>query len=301
MEKDKIEFVKLKMRDYHTTFENYLVRSSEIRKVGVPDGLFESMEYSLLAGGKRLRPILCLAAAEKCGCQQKDALPMALGLEMLHTATLIHDDLPCMDDDDTRRGKPSNHAVFGETMATLAGDALLAASIAYPLVHSVSISPARLLNAMRIFTEAIGPSGVYGGQALDMNLCRLTDDPDSVRNIAALKTGALIRAAVLSGAALGTDDKDALVCYYNYGTHLGSAFQIVDDILDATGTAEELGKTPGKDEKQGKITHVTVYGLEKAKEMARQESFLAKEAALPVLEEDDFLMGLADYLAYRTN
>lgn len=292
--------VKRELQRYRDFFEEYLVTSSEIRNKDVPEKLQQAMDYSLFAGGKRLRPVFCLAAAERCGCDPHDALPLALGFEMLHTATLIHDDLPCMDDDDMRRGKPSNHAVFGETLAVLAGDALLALSLQFPLCHSKNIEPHKLLKAMQIFSYAIGPAGVCGGQALDMDSTSATIDSDHVRKIASLKTGTLIRAAVTSGAALGTDDGNVLNCYYNYGTHMGSAFQIIDDILDVSSTAEKLGKTPGKDAKQGKITHVSIYGMERAAKMAGEETILAKESIIKILSENDFLAVFTEYLLRRT-
>ena len=301
MEELKIKSVKNTLKYYLSVFDEYLSSTREQRTKCVPDDLFAAMEYSLDAGGKRLRPILCMAAAERCGCHVNDALPLALGFEMLHTATLIHDDLPCMDNDDMRRGKPSNHVVFGETMAVLAGDALMACSLEYPLVCIKNIQPAKLLNAMKIFSTAIGPRGVCGGQALDMNTTSAEGDSDYVRRIAALKTGALIKAAILSGAALGSDDDFKLNCYAQYGLHLGSAFQIVDDILDVTSTAEDLGKTPGKDAEQGKITHVTVYGMEKARKMAQEESAMAIKSISPILGGEDFLCELAEYLVYRSN
>lgn len=301
MENRKIAIVKSVFEEYRISFDKYLKESFCLRSSGVPAKLQDSMEYSLNAGGKRLRPVLCLAAAERCGCSRFDAQPLALGFEMLHTATLIHDDLPCMDNDDMRRGKPSNHALFGETLAVLAGDALLAQSIEYPLLHSNNIPPNKLLLAMQIFCSAIGPAGVCGGQVLDMDTSGANGNPDYVRIIAALKTGALIRAAIQAGAALGTEYKETLDCYYNYGTHIGSAFQIVDDILDVVSSAEELGKTPGKDADQGKITHVSVYGLDVAYKMAEEESLLAKTAISKLLPEDDFLFLLPDYLLQRTH
>lgn len=285
---------------YAKSFEKYLETSYVQRKEGAPEKLYEAMEYSLTAGGKRLRPVLCLASAERCGCKNKDAMPLALGFEMLHTATLIHDDLPCMDNDDMRRGMLSNHAKYGETMAVLAGDALLAQSVEYPLTYSKNIPPHKLLRAIQIFTNALGPSGVCGGQVLDMDTSQAANDKNYVRKVAALKTGVLIRAAVTAGAALGTDDENVLSAYYDYGTHLGSAFQIVDDILDVTSTAEELGKTPGKDLEQGKINHVSVFGLEGAREIADTESKLAKKALAGILEEEDFLELLPEYLVNRT-
>ena len=292
--------VKNELNKYKTFFEDYLNASSELRNKGVPHNLLEAMDYSLFAGGKRLRPVLCLSAAERCGCSVTDALPLAMGFEMLHTATLIHDDLPCMDDDAMRRGKPSNHALFGETLAVLAGDALLALSFEYPLCHSINIEPSKLLRAMQIFSCAVGPAGVCGGQVLDMNTAAAAIDPNYVRKIAGLKTGTLIRAAVTAGAALGTEDPNILSCFYDYGTHIGSAFQIIDDILDVSSTAEELGKTPGKDAEQGKLTHVSVYGMEKAAKMAKQETKLAKKSILKLFPEGDFLPEFTEYLLRRT-
>lgn len=292
--------VKQKLESYRLKFEAYLADTKTDRSKGVPARLSEAIEYSLNAGGKRLRPALCLAAAERCGCQMEYALPMALGLEMFHTGTLIHDDLPCMDDDGMRRGKPSSHVRFGEALALLAGDSLMLEAAEFPLTHARNVKPERLMQAMQIFTSAMGPFGVCGGQVLDMEEDDGTGDPDYVRKIARLKTGALIRAAVMSGASLGTGDERLLDCYHNYGTHLGSAFQIVDDILDVTSTAAELGKTPGKDAEQNKLTHVTVYGMDKAKAMALEESRLAAAAVAEVLPQDDFLAELPSYLTGRT-
>ena len=293
-------FVKNELERYRLAVEDYILATEKTRAEGVPPELFEAMEYSLRAGGKRLRPALCLAAAKRSGVAEEAAMPMALGLEMLHTATLIHDDLPCMDDDDMRRGKPSNHAKFGETLALLAGDALFVQSLEFPMAELKAIAPANVLRAMHIFAKAIGPSGVCGGQVLDIDADKAKDEPDYVRRIAKLKTGALIQAAVLTGAALGSCGAAELDKYADYAAHLGSAFQIVDDILDVTSTAEELGKTPGKDERDGKVTHVTVYGLERAREMAAQESMAAKEALCDMLPEDDFLVLLPEYLVHRT-
>lgn len=293
-------FVKSELERYRLALEDYILETAPARAEGVPSELFESMEYSLRAGGKRLRPALCLAAAKRSGVDEKKAMPMALGLEMLHTATLIHDDLPCMDDDDMRRGKPSNHAKFGETLALLAGDALFVQSLEFPMANLTGIEPKNVLRAMHIFAKAIGPSGVCGGQVLDIDAAKAAGEPDYVRRIAKLKTGALIQAAVLTGAALGGAKETLRVRYADYAAHLGSAFQIVDDILDVTSTAEELGKTPGKDERDGKLTHVTVYGIERAREMAAEESEAARAALDGVLPQDDFLMLLPEYLVHRS-
>lgn len=292
--------VEKRLGECRAAFEEYLAASRPEREKGVPERLFEAMEYSLAAGGKRLRPALCMSAAKAYGIGCEQSLPLALGLEMFHTASLIHDDLPCMDDDDMRRGRPSNHKVFGETMAVLAGDSLLLAAFEYPLANLSGIAAARALGAMKIFAKAAGPSGVCGGQVLDMDAAKKTD-PEYVRSIALLKTAALIRASALCGAALGTDDERQLACFSDYGWHLGTAFQIVDDILDVTGTAEQLGKSVGKDAEQEKVTHVTVFGLEKARQMALEESAAARNSLSGILGGDDFLMLLPEYLADRTN
>lgn len=294
------DIVKSTLEECQAVFVEYIAASRAEREKGVPARLFEAMEYSLSAGGKRLRPALCMSAARFYGIGYGQSLPMAFGLEMFHTASLIHDDLPCMDDDDMRRGRPSNHKVFGETLAVLAGDSLMLAAFEYPLAYLRDIEPSRVLNAMKVFSKAAGPSGVCGGQVLDMDDSHKLR-PDHVKNIASMKTAALIRASVLSGAALGTDDERQLMCFSDYGWHLGMAFQIVDDILDVISTAEQLGKSIGKDAEQEKVTHVAVFGLERAKRMAEDESAAAKNALAGILPEDDFLMLLPEYLSKRTN
>lgn len=294
------ELVEKVFGECRAAFEEYLLASRPEREKGVPERLFEAMEYSLSAGGKRLRPALCMSAAKSYGIGYEQSLPLALGLEMFHTASLIHDDLPCMDDDDMRRGRPSNHKVFGETMAVLAGDSLLLAAFEYPLAHLSGIEAAKVLSAMRIFAKATGPSGVCGGQVLDMDGSKKIE-PEYVKSIALLKTAALIRASALCGAALGTCDDRHLACFSDYGWHLGMAFQIVDDILDVTGTAEQLGKSVGKDAEQKKVTHVTVFGMEQARLMAIEESEAAGKSLSDILRGDDFLMLLPEYLVDRTN
>ncbi len=289
-----------KFNAYAEYVDAYIEKTAVTRANSVPAELFEAMEYSLAAGGKRLRPMLCLAAAEACGCSRETAMPIALGYEMVHTASLIHDDLPCMDNDDMRRGKPSNHAKFGETLAVLAGDALMVEAVSYPLKFTTGVQPERLLNAVRIFTQAFGPSGVCGGQVLDMNSSLAGREPDYVRKVAALKTGELIKAALMSGAALGTNDDKTLAIFEEYGRHLGAAFQIIDDILDVTTTAEQLGKTPGKDAEQGKVNYVTAYGLEKACDFAKEESEAARDIIAELLGEESFLAQLPITLLERT-
>ncbi len=268
----------------------------------IPDALKKSMSYSLEAGGKRLRPFLCMAGMELAGYPAISALPMAVSLEMFHTASLIHDDLPCMDDDSMRRGKASNHVIFGEGMALLAGDSLLLWAFEHALRGlSPLFPPERVLRAVRVFAEAVGPTGVCAGQVLDTTPSSREKDPDFTWRIAALKTGTLIRASVLTGGILGglpTDREEAL---YNYGTHIGTAFQVVDDLLDKTGTAQSLGKTPGKDFAQGKLTFVSAYGLEKARSIAFEESRQAVQALSCFGEEAETLRSLALFLVERSS
>lgn len=299
MERQQLEFVKTSLESSRQYFEKYLAESASSRKIGVPDKLFEAMEYSLSSGGKRLRPALCLAAADSCGCRRADALPMALGLEMFHSASLIHDDLPCMDDDDLRRGRPSSHKMFGEAMAVLAGDSLLIEAFAYPLGQTKNVDIRRLQRAALVFSRAAGAAGVCGGQALDMDTAR-HGDSTCVEETAMLKTATLIRAAALCGAALGTDDENILQSFASYGTHLGMAFQIVDDILDATSTTGKLGKTTGKDAAQGKLTHVTVLGIDTARQLAEAESLAAVKSLADCPQTDGFLKLLPMYLVQRT-
>jgi geranylgeranyl diphosphate synthase type II len=269
---------------------------------GIPERLRDAMGYSLRAGGKRLRPFLCIAAAELSGCPSESVLPMAAALEMFHTASLIHDDLPCMDDDPLRRGKPSNHMVFGEGLATLAGDSLLLWAFETAISNLMPIFPAeRVLGAIGEFAKAIGPSGVCGGQVLDTDPSSRETAEEFVWKIASLKTGALIRASVLTGGILGGLEDEKLEALYNYGTHLGLAFQVVDDILDVTGESGEMGKTPGKDSVQGKVTFVSTYGLEKARSIAREESLKAIEALSCFGQEADHLRSLARILLDRSS
>ena len=288
---------------YLGLFEERLKKICEEPNDSVPDRLRESMSYSLLAGGKRLRPLLCLAAAERSGVSPENAMPMAIALEFIHTASLIHDDLPCMDDDDLRRGAPTNHKVFGETIAVLAGDALLSWAFGYALSHlrERGIPDDRVLRAVSILAEAAGPSGICGGQMLDTDPESRGEERDFVYQIAYYKTAVLIRAAVVSGAMLGDIPESMLRCYYDYGTNLGIAFQIVDDILDVTSTREALGKTPRKDDAQNKRTFVSAYGLEEAKALAVRESEKAERALEPLFPEGDLLIDLARSLADRTN
>jgi geranylgeranyl diphosphate synthase type II len=268
----------------------------------IPSRLLESMSYSLLGGGKRLRPALCLAAAERNGVPAERAMPMALALEFVHTASLVHDDLPCMDDDDLRRGLPTNHKVFGECLAVLTGVSLMIWAFGYALSGLVAngIPHDMALRSVAYLCEASGPEGMCGGQTLDTDRESQGPERDFVYRIAEKKTAALIRASVVTGALLAGAPDEAARRYSEYGEYIGIAFQIVDDILDATGTREELGKTPNKDEAQGKRTFVSAYGLDGAQQRAEHESAKAAEALSPLFPGGDLLITLAEQLTHRS-
>ena len=220
--------------------------------------LEEALRYSLLGGGKRIRPVLCLATGESLGRDPSEMLPAACALELVHTFSLVHDDLPALDDDDLRRGQPSSHMRFGEGIAILAGDALLTEAFRLVLGYG-SPEPARELAAATL--------GMIGGQYMDVT----TDgdlDADGLVHLHELKTGRLLRASVTCAVAVVGLPPDERAPWAAFGQELGLLFQIVDDILDATGTAAELGKTPGKDEAAGKVTYVSLHGLERARELA---------------------------------
>lgn len=256
--------------------------------------LFEAMRYSLLAGGKRLRPVMVLAFCELCGGNAENVLPFAAALEMVHTYSLIHDDLPCMDNDDYRRGKLTNHRVFGEATAVLAGDGLLTA--AFGQLASAKLPPERIVQAVRVLSLCAGELGMVGGQVLDMDAETRICTEQEVIDIQSRKTGALIRAACQLGviAAGGTSKQQTAAA--QYADSLGLAFQIQDDILDVIGDAGKLGKATGVD--KNKNTFVRLYGVETCKEMVAQETEKAVHA-LDVFDNADFLIGLARELVHR--
>jgi geranylgeranyl diphosphate synthase type II len=244
-----------------------------------PEKLREAMEHSLFAGGKRLRPALCLAAAELVGGSRGEALPGACALEMVHTYSLIHDDLPSMDNDELRRGKPTCHVAFGEATAILAGDALL--TEAFAVLTASPTDSARVRRAIGVLAVAAGSEGMVGGQQLDLDGEGAEPTVEKANAIHEKKTAALIRAAVMVGATLagaGSYESEALS---EYGHALGLAFQVADDVLDHTSSAEELGKSPGKDADQGKLTYVAAVGLEEARKHARALSSEAVAALAP--------------------
>lgn len=262
------------------------------------DTLRASMAYSLMAGGKRLRPVLLMAAADAVGADGTKFLPVACALEMIHTYSLIHDDLPAMDNDDLRRGKPTNHVVYGEGIAILAGDALL--TLAFTVILRQKAVPAEaLLRVVDEISRAAGAEGMVGGQVLDLEAENRQISMEELRRVHTGKTGALFRAALRSGAILAGASKEQLSALTAYADHFGLAFQITDDILDVIGNAEEIGKPVGSDEKNHKSTYVTLTSLEMAQELARR-TVAEAEAALSVFgQEATFLRELVAYLVNR--
>lgn len=244
--------------------ENFL--KNRIAKKGISK-VDEAMEYSLMAGGKRIRPILLMATAEALGSKGYNYLPVACGLEMIHTYSLIHDDLPCMDDDDYRRGRLTNHKVFGEAMAVLAGDGLLTLAFEV-MLEQKNVEPAALIETVREMAMCAGNFGMVGGQGLDLEFEGKQITPEQLRKLHAGKTGALFIAAIRGGAHLAGATDEQLLALTKFADLLGLAFQITDDILDVEGTEEELGKPVGSDEKNHKSTYVSLYGLEAAHELA---------------------------------
>ena len=256
--------------------------------------LEEAMRYSLLAGGKRIRPVLALATAEALGRPPDEVLPLAAAIEMIHTYSLIHDDLPAMDDDELRRGQPTCHVAFGEDVAILAGDGLFAEALRLALDQQ-SGEPANVIAALREIVSAAGTHGMVGGQFLDV----AGADQADLRHLHELKTGALIAASVECVLAWTGMSTPATIPYGHFAAELGVLFQIVDDILDVTGDEAALGKPRGSDERQGKRTYVSVFGLERARELAR-ESHAAARAALAEAEGDTEKLGrIADYILTR--
>jgi geranylgeranyl diphosphate synthase type II len=260
-------------------------------------GLVEAMRYSLLAGGKRIRPVLALATAEAVGWTPASVLPLAAALEMIHTHSLVHDDLPAMDDDDLRRGKPTVHVAFGETVALLAGDALLAEAVALVLREQQG-EPASVLTAVGELVRAAGVAGLIGGQYIDVTAPANLDEP-GLRRLHELKTGRLLAAAVGTVLDLAGESGPATAGLRQFAGEVGLLFQIVDDILDVIGDEKILGKPPGSDARQGKRTYVSAYGLERARELAREShaSALASLARAP--GDTTTLAEIADYILTR--
>ena len=261
------------------------------------DGLLESMHYSLTAGGKRIRPALVLEFCRISGGDVEKALPVACAIEMLHTYSLIHDDLPCMDNDDLRRGKPTNHVVYGECTATLAGDALQAE--AFGTIARSELPAENKIACVEILADAVGSDGMCAGQYLDMvgESKRLTDE--ELDDINSRKTGALLIAACRMGVAAAGGSGEMLEAAAHYGACVGAAFQIRDDILDVISTSEELGKPIGSDAQEHKNTYMALLGESKCMEMIEKLTNQAKSALCGAFDDTKFLCDLADSMVTR--
>ena len=267
------------------------------------DVLWESMRYSVGAGGKRVRPMLTLEFAKLCGADPKSAVPFACAVEFIHTYSLIHDDLPCMDDDDMRRGKPSNHIVYGEDTALLAGDALQSLAFEVMLCDETlaAVAPDKAAKAAFILAKCCGADGMVGGQVIDLQYENKNADENVISTMHLLKTGALIKAACLMGAVVAGADDSKLKAASEYAECIGLAFQLVDDVLDVTSTSAELGKPVGSDVDNNKSTLVSLFGVE---ECLRRADALTEKAinALDAFEGDTtYLKDFAVKLSKRRN
>ncbi|HEY1304917.1 MAG TPA: farnesyl diphosphate synthase [Vicinamibacterales bacterium] len=277
-----------------------------------PTVVADAMRYSLTAGGKRLRPILCLASADSVGGDRTLAMPAACAIELIHTYSLIHDDLPAMDDDVMRRGRPTLHVVAGEGMAILAGDGLLTEAFLLlarePRTTDPSIA-ARKLRVIETIAEAAGPVGMVGGQALDLasvapvgaSAAPVTLDREAVATMHRKKTGAMIRASAIAGAIMGGGDEQQIDAIARAAAELGLAFQIVDDILDVEASSADLGKTAGKDAAAGKPTYPSLYGLDASKQMARDCLDRARATLTAAHMADAYLLGIGRWIVERSN
>ena len=268
---------------------------------GPKEELYRAMRYSLFAGGKRLRPILCIAAAEAVGGSHKDVMPVACAFEMIHTYSLIHDDLPAMDDDELRRGKPTNHMVFGEAMAILAGDGLLTEAFRIMVCPELleRAGAERLRKVIEIVASASGAWGMVAGQALDIRAEGKKIDTSLMEIIHEHKTGALLKASVTTGAILGGGSDKDIGALDKYGKNIGLAFQISDDILDIEGDTKEMGKQAGVDIERGKNTYPSIYGMEKSKIMLKEIIDNAIDMLVPFKDKAEPLRQIAVYIIER--
>lgn len=279
------EYIEKYLSDWYTRFHDLPQKP-----------IFEAMEYSLLAGGKRLRPVLAFEFCRMCGTDWKAAAPFAAAVEMIHTYSLIHDDLPSMDNDDFRRGRPTNHKVYGEAMAILAGDALLTDAFAVAATAQLP-EPADMAFAIATLSECAGSLGMVGGQVLDIQAEQRECTEEDILAIQSRKTGALINAACVLGTIAGGGNEEHIEAASKFAAALGLAFQIRDDMLDVIGTVEEMGKGVGTD--ADKNTFVRLYGLEKCEELVQQYTDYAI-ASLDVFDDTEQLIALAKSLTGRT-
>ena len=293
------EETKKKFDEYKKLVEKKL---DEYIPVKYPEKIWESMRYSVLAGGKRLRPVMALETCRVLCGTYEHAVPTACAIEMLHSQSLIHDDLPCMDNDDYRRGKLTNHKVFGESTAVLAGDALLSFAPQVILQNTPkTVSSDTLLNVLEEFVVAAGAEKLIAGQVVDIDSEGKQISEETLNFIHENKTGALFKLSMRTGAILAGAEEEKLKAVTDYAEKIGLAFQIMDDILDVTSTLEELGKTPGKDAQENKATYVSFYGVETSK---KQVASLCKQACDILKEhgiESDVLQAIADSINERVN
>lgn len=268
---------------------------------GLQKTVIEAARYSLFAGGKRLRPILCMAAAEVCGSAPDAVMPVACALEMIHTYSLIHDDLPAMDNDDYRRGMLTSHKVFGEAMAILAGDALLTEAFGFVarMMDGDRQDPKAILRAIRVLVRASGYRGMIGGQVIDLESESREVDMATVEYMHVHKTGALIAASLEIGALLGGGSEEAIASLKRYGHHLGLAFQITDDLLDVEGDAAVMGKQPGSDVARNKKTYPALIGIARSREAARDHVDQTLQTLERFDERAEPLRAIARYLLVR--
>lgn len=298
------------MENKYSKLEKYLADKKEIVDQAIdsfiPDKkitkVWDSMRYSLKAGGKRLRPVLALATSELFDCPPEHILPTACAIEMIHTQSLIHDDLPGMDNDDLRRGKPTNHVVYGEAIAIIAGDALFAQAFNTIAKETPkTVNPENLIKVIADLSHAAGPDGMCGGQAMDITLEREGGEINdaTLQYIHTHKTGDMIRTSVRTAAILANASQEQLNSLTMYAENIGLAFQIVDDILDITGATEELGKTIGKDVTQNKVTYPRLYGLTESRKMAERCIENAINNLQMFGEKAEYLSLLAEYILTR--
>jgi len=267
------------------------------------DIICDSMLYSLMAGGKRIRPVLCIAACEMFGGKIETCMPTAVAIEMMHTMSLMHDDLPSLDNDDLRRGKPTNHVLFGESIAVLAGDALLSTSFEHVARETKGVAPEKVLDVLVRLGRSVGPWGLAGGQVMDIE-CEGKKDQvtlNDLRWIHTHKTATLLAVSVATGAILAGATPEQVKACETYGLDLGLAFQVADDVLDVTASTEDLGKTAGKDENNDKTTYPKLMGLEESKKEAKRLIDEAKSCLEPFGERAAPLLALADYIIDRKN
>lgn len=287
-----------KLKKYQETINDYLdmIIPADSKYI---NSILDSMRYSVFAGGKRLRPILMLGTGEIFGCSEDIILPFAAGLEMIHTYSLIHDDLPAMDDDDYRRGKLTNHKVYGEGMAVLSGDALLNFAFEHMLSFAASKGDIKFTKASLEIAVSSGIYGMIGGQVIDIEHENKPMDGETLKFMHSCKTGALIKASVRCGAILSGAGERDMEMLTNYGTNVGLAFQIIDDILDVAGNEKKLGKKTRSDIKKNKPTYVSLYGIEKSRKAAADLTADAMSSLEGFGTQAGFLRDLTEYLLGR--